>query len=389
MSRRKRHVGEEDFDEYAFYDERIRGDAHRRLDDGPPALQDHGLGTGYLGRARQSPRSPSIVGDDEIRPTRRRAASPDDSDRGGERRAFRKVGDAYDPDDVFDEPFVFIEPRSIPPSVSEAAVSRALRGKAVVRDWCWYQEVAFDADATGGGNLAFLRQQRVVDSDSRVRLNNLQLRGVIWCRVNTAEPLPQAVFVELVVVYDRHRIAFSGDGYNSNSSYAMYSWSDVFGPSTTTLTYPTGTEVDRAVFDFTNPETSAQFRVMHRKIYKFDLLEYNFRHSETSGTMSNVDPLLDYVTNENTFFRIVGGGASPAYKLKSSSTALVDEFVNLCGLPAHYRAGPNLDTAVDTEGAVYVGWRCSAPSSDVARFKMYLNTRLNVSVPDGNDLKFF
>lgn len=389
MSRRKRHVDEEDFDEYAFYDERIRGDAHRRLDDGPPALQDYGLGPGYLGRARQSPRSPSIAGDDEIRPARRRNASPDDSDRGGERRAFRKVGDAYDPDDVFDEPFVFFEPRGVSPIVREADVARAIPKSIVVRDWCWYQSVKFDADAAASGNFAFLRQQRVIDSDSAVRLNNLQLRGMIWVAASTAEPMPQAVLVELAVVYDRSRTFLSASTFNSNTSISPFSWSDVFSPPISALSYPTTAPVDVSIFHFTNPETSSRFRILHRKIYKLDLLEYNFRHSETSGTLANTDPLLDYIVNENTFYRTATGGASPVYKPKASSTIVVDEFVNLCGLPAHYRTGAELTTAVDTEGAVYVGWRCSGLNAEYMNLSMYLNTRLNIAVPDGHPLKFY
>lgn len=388
MSRRKRHVDEEDFDEYAFYDERIRGDAHRRLDDGPPSLQDYGLGPGYLGRARQSPRSPSIAGDDEIRPARRRNASPDDSDRGGERRALRKVGDAYDPDDVFDEPFVFIEPGSVPPVVRSSEVKQALLSGPIFRDWAWYQEVYYDPDSTGT-NITFLRQQRVINSEGSVRLNNLQLRGAIWLVSNTAIPLPEAVFVELVVFYDRSRTFLDANGYNSSGASSNISWSDVFSPCSSGLTYPTGTEVDVPFFHFTNPETTSRFRIMFRKTFKLDVRKYIFRHAETSGTETNVDPLLDYVVNTNTFYRLSPGGPSPEYSPSKDSVLLIDEFVNLCGLPAHYRAGSPVEKAVDSEGGVYVGWRCSAPSFDAAWLRIYLNTRLNLNVVDNKNLRFF
>jgi len=387
MSRRKRQVDEEDFDEYALWDDRIRGFSHARLEDAAPENEDYGLGAGYLGRARQSPRSPSIAGDDEIRPSRRRAASPDDSDRGGERRGLRKVGDAYDPDDVFDEPFIFNEPGGVPSASLSVAVKNAMLSSVVVRDWCLYHSVAFDADAIVSGNFSFLRQQRVIDSDAVVRLNNLQLRGMIWCKASTAEPLPQALFVELVVVYDRVRTTLSGSLFNSSGAIAPFSWSDVFGPANNALTYPSVTGVDEAFFQFTNPETSSRFRILHRKIYKFDCLKYNFRFMDTSGTMANVDPLLDYVTNTNSYFRISGGGPSPEYDIRKDTVACVDEFVNLCGLPAHYRPGPTLGTAVDSEGAIYVGWRCSADEG-YADFNIYLNTRINMSVPS-TGVKFY
>lgn len=388
MSRRKRHVDEEDFDEYAFYDERIRGDAHRRLDDGPPALQDYGLGPGYLGRARQSPRSPSIAGDDEIRPARRRNASPDDSDRGGERRAFRKVGDAYDPDDVFDEPFVFIEPGGAP-VVTESQVKRVVRSSVVYRDWLFNQVVAIDADAVINGNVFFLRQQRVLDSDSGgVTLNNLQLRGAIYVGRAPTDPFPEAVFVEVAVIYDRSRSFLSGHSWNGYGAASYYSWSDVFGRSGTTFTdYATLDNIDTRTFHFTNPETSSRFRIMFRKMYKLDFRTLRMTYFTLGGLGTNADPLLNYSYGlEGQFFQS-DGGPIQVYDPRASSCVLIDEFVNLCSLPARYRAGGTLDTAVDTEGGISVAVRCSHPTGD--SLKVLMNTRLNLSVDPSTSVKFY
>lgn len=366
MSRGKRQFDEEGFDEYALWDDRIRGDGRARLEDMPPSNQDYGVGPGYLGRARQSPRSPSIGGDDEIRPSRRRAASPDDSDRGGERRGFRKVGDAYDPDDA--------------PVVSEAQVKRALHSSIVYRDWMYYGSVRVDPDATSNGNFAFLRQQRVVDSDSgHVVLNNLQLRGCLYVTAETVEPLPEAIFVEVVVVYDRFRSQLSGSLWNSILPVSSFSWSDCFDRSGTTFAdHPTVDGLDTRVFNFTNPELSSRLRIMFRKMYKLDCRKLNQTFFSLSGTGLNVDPVLNYnYSLEGQFYSGNGGSILP--NIPSGSTCcLVDEFVNLCSLPARYKSGPDLATAVDTEGGVSVGIRCSHPTLPGVNY--VLNTRLNVSV---------
>jgi len=394
MSRRKRHVAEEDFDEYALWDDRMRGFSHARLEDAAPENEDYGIGPGYLGRARQSPRSPSIIGDDEIRPSRRRAASPDDSDRGGERRGLRKVGDAFDRDDVFDEPFIFVEPRnlpppsmSIPPVLSEASLKNAMRPSAIFRDWCWFQDIQTDADAVG--NFAFLRQQRVLDSDGIGRLNNLQIRGMAWIHSSTVQPLPEAAVVELVVVYDRSRTQLSGSTWNSTGAVAPFTWSDVFSPSVTNFTYPSGSGVfDPKVFNFTSPETSSRFRVLHRKMYKLDFLLPNATWARNEGTAVNVDPALDYAINIATSYYRTNGGPVLLNSPRATTLVHFDEFINLCGLPIHFRTGSDAGTAVDTEGAVYVGIRHSAESA-TALAKIYLNTRLNISVPSDKAITFY
>jgi len=388
MSRRKRHVDEEDFDEYAFYDERIRGDAHRRLDDGPPSVQDFGLGVGYLGRVRQSPRSPSIVGDDEIRPSRRRDPSPDDSDRGGERRGFRKVGDAYDPDDVFNEPFVFIEPRA-----ASSAVKKAMFSSSLYRDWCISTVLATDPDATNGGNLFFLKQQRVLDESSShtVVLNNVQLRGCLYVTGSVPDPLPEAVFVELAVLYDRNRSVMTGAGWNTNGPVSALSWSDVFSPSSTNAVYPSDVDdMDVRMFNFTNPESANRIRVMFRKIYKLDTLRPLNTYARVEGTALNADPLLNYTISLDSQQYSSDGGPTIHRSPSSASCALIDEFVNLCRLPARYRCGESLSTAVDTEGAVYVAIRSSSLGSGrTFNVHAFVNTRLNFSTESSQAASFY
>lgn len=390
MSRRKRHVDEEDFDEYAFYDERIRGDAHRRLDDGPPALQDYGLGPGYLGRARQSPRSPSIAGDDEIRPARRRNASPDDSDRGGERRAFRKVGDAFDPDDVFDEPFIFVEPGGS--SSLKSAVKNAVLSSTVFRDSCVSTVLSTDADAAYAGNLAFLKQQRVLDGDSHtVRLNNVQLRGCMFVKSSPVDPLPEAVFVELVVLYDRSRTTLSSASWGTHNTDCPVSWSDVFSPSITNFVYPNAVDdMDPKVFNFTNPELSNRVRVMFRKMYKLCPHNYVNTYVVSNGTAVTTDPLLNYNIAAASQAYVADGAGTAQFNISSSNACLIDEFVNLCGLPARYRAGGSFESAVDTEGAVYVGARStSLTAGRVNQVRVYINTRLNFNMDSSDSVTFY
>jgi len=378
MSRGKRQFDEEGFDEYAFWDDRIRGDGRARLEDVPPSNQDYGVGPGYLGRIRQSPRSPSVAGDDEIRPSRRRAASPDDSDRGGERRALRKVGDAYDADD---------EPR-----VSVADVKNSIMSSNVYRDWALMSIGKYDADAIYNGNFAFLNQQRVVNSDTGTcRLNNLQLRGMLWIDPNSQRLFkpdynPDALFVELVVVYDRSRVQFSAAHTDENHFNAPFAWSDVFSPSgsfSRPVTSGTDTGIESRVFDFTSPETSYRFRIMFRKFYKLDLRRVNQTYTITGGTSTNIDPALNQTLSLASQSYGADGYEIVQYSSNGNSCCLIDEFINLCHLPCKHRTGPDFDTAVDAQGAVYIGLRSSGLDGYGCNFNAYVNTRLNMDMEAG------
>lgn len=390
MSRGKRQVDDEDFDEYAIWDDRMRGYGRARLEDVPSANQDYGAGPGYLGRVGQSPRSPSIRGDDEIRPSRRRSPSPDDSDRGGERRGLRKVGDAFDPDDVFDEPGRIS-------SSLKSAVKNAVLSRTVFRDWCLSTNVSENADATSGGNLAFLRQQRVLNGDSlAIRLNNVQLRGCAYVKhtpndlTDTPTSNP-AVFVEVVVLYDRSRSALDASFWNSTDPISAFSWSDAFSPSVTTFVYPAAVnDLDPKVFNFTNPEMSNRVRVMFRKIYKLSPRNYVNTYANITGTAVNADPLLNYSISLDAQAYTASGYPIAEYNMSSASACVIDEFVNLCNLPARYRAGDTLATAVDTEGAVYIGVRGTSLSSARANVvSVYINTRLNFNMDSSDPVVFY
>lgn len=337
MSRRKRHVAEEDFDEYALWDDRMRGFSHARLEDAAPENEDYGLGPGYLGRARQSPRSPSIIGDDEIRPSRRRAASPDDSDRGGERRGLRKVGDAYDPDDVFDEPFVFVEPGSIPPVVNSSEVKRALS----TRVWAdGYRGTIPSSDVTnpawtfpfmGAPNiwsqfpvvnnikfesmqmrllLTTLRTSRVVYAESESRLNN-------YIRDR---------YLHLALIYDRQPEKWV------NKDLPDASWKDVFKSNYTPYAQPNTVGYGNMQFmEFTNQENAHRFRVMWRKCVNVPVKRC-FVPKDRVLTGS----LVGDVGVQPTVLNLSGAINDPdtiGWEIEQFDSVFLDEFVNLCGLP--------------------------------------------------------
>lgn len=344
MSRRKRHVDEEDFDEYAFYDERIRGDAHRRLDDGPPALQDYGLGPGYLGRARQSPRSPSIVGDDEIRPARRRDASPDDSDRGGERRAFRKVGDAYDPDDVFDEPFVFIEPGSIPPVVRSSEVRRALSSRVWadgyrgttpsgdVTNPAWSSNLMGSAEPTGAGDIwsKFPNVNHIKFESLQFRLLFTTLRTSRVVYAEGTEPRLNYYirdrYLHLAVVYDRQPEKWI------DKTRTNVSWKDVFKSDYKFYAEPNLVGYSNMQFmEFTNQENAHRFRVMWRKCVNVPVKRV-FLPKERVLTGS----IVGDVGVQPTILNLSGLVQDPlavGWEIEEFDSVFMDEFINLCGLP--------------------------------------------------------
>jgi len=389
MSRGKRQFDEDAFDEYAFHDERIRGDGRQRLEDMPASDQDYGVGPGYLGRIGQSPRSPSVRGDDEIRPRRGRSSSPDDGYHYDRPRALRKVGDAFDPDEA-DEVFE---------RVSSAVVSRAIMSRVVFRDWCFDDFVARNADSTEFGNFAFLKQQRVLNGDSRqIRLNNVQLRGCLYLHTSPVNPVPEAVFVEVVVAYDRFRSELSGYYWQldrRNKAIAPFSWSDVFESPSSNFTYPTNVDdMDIKLFNFTNPEFSNRVRIMFRKVYKLSSLDKRNNFQSINGTVQDLTstPPQIFAVSLGSTAKVVDEGPTQLTNVCGSSAIFIDEFVNLCGLPARYRAGDSgVDTAVNTEGGVYLGIRSTCFESDTRQcyVRAFVNTRLNFNMECTDGATFF
>jgi len=351
MSRGKRQFDDEDFDEYALWDDRIRGDGRARLEDVPPSNQDYGVGPGYLGRLGQSPRSPSIRGDDEIRPSRRRFPSPDDSDRGGERRGFRKVGDAYDPDDVFDEPFVFVEPGSIPSVMRSSEVKRALS----TRVWAdGYGGTTPSSDVTNPAWTDAIMGAPDIWSRfpdlHRIKFESMQLR-LLFATLRTSrvkysldsEPrLDDYIrdrYLHVALVYDRHPEKWT------DKTRPNVCWKDVFKSDYTPYVEPRTVGYSNMQFmEFTNQENSNRFRIMWRKCVNVPVKRFFLpKERVLSGS------LIGDVGVQATVLNLSGLVRDPdtvGWEIEESDSVFLDEFVNLCGVPGkkspdsdHYHKG--------------------------------------------------
>lgn len=397
MSRSKRGFDEDHFDEYALYDDRIRGDLRQRLEDVPQEDQDYGSGPGFGFRIGQSPRSPSVRGDDEIRPSRRRAASPDDGDDDRYSRLARRIGDDWD---FGAREFRFDEP------VPAAPVKRALLEgrRPVLLDYMFKGLVGDQPDSIvtdDSTGMYFLRSQRPVGCDARFKLNTLQLRGVVFelpisesSIRGTPDLVPQCFFVEVVVLYDRFTTKIPLADYNKHNTLTTFSWSDAFDRPPSSLTLPAKSilpeySFNHDVLQFTNPESSNRLRVLFRKTYRLERPRLGNTYSITDGTATCVDPALNY-TIHSTTQSYVGSGYGVAQRVNNGTCVHIDEIVNLCGLPMrarHLEAEPFFE--IDGGITVCVYGSSVYDTTDGNGHQVLMNTRINMTSVDSEYNKFY
>lgn len=351
MSRRKRVLDEDNFEEYEVFDMEMRSDLRLRLEDVPEQDEDDGVDIGYHSRIGQSPRSPSVRGDDEFRPRRGRSPSLGDSDVLNDRVRKRRVVDDGVVDDDEGE-FSRFSGRALTSAVKQKLKLRVhADGKFQVH---FYTSDTDNVTFIARSLMGFPNIHRSIHSPyliarTHVQLQNIALKGVVWINTNwknnPAQQFPASTQVMFAVVYDRF--------YNNwvTPTDPGVQWSDVFKSSSLNASSGCPVGVDPTFFDPLNDENSARFRVMFRKVFPIirrrdrPFLQFKM-NGDITGTIGTdvvnltIGPFLD-------------GGAQIDQTGEATTTdhlehdaVYIEEFINLCNLPSKVTFGdPDISVA--------------------------------------------